>query len=168
MFPIQTTLIPTHAKGEKLILEAEVVLSEEEEGGDSEKEEGGADDTADNNKGSAADAAANVDDGAENESPNSDPAASHDAAADDILDDNDSGDDDGLEAEIHDAGVDFWDDVKTAMDVYGVDFVAPLPGAPDGWTSPGPPEGWTLDVQPTTRCAIQRGGLQPRTARTKT
>ncbi len=51
--------------------------------------------------------------------------------------------DDGLEAEIHHtAGVDFGDDVKNAIDdVYGVNFVVPIPGAPDGWMPPGPPEG---------------------------
>jgi hypothetical protein len=64
------------------------------------------------------------------------------AEEDDSVDDNDSGDDD-LEAEIHDAAVEFGDEMEnTTDDLYGVDFISSLPGAPDGWKPPGPPEGW--------------------------
>ncbi len=61
---------------------------------------------------------------------------------DDGVDDNNSGDD-CSEAEIHDAAVEFGGDMdNTIDDLYGVDFIPPLPGAPDGWKPPGPPDGW--------------------------
>ncbi len=50
--------------------------------------------------------------------------------------------DDGSEAEIHDAGTEFEPMENTIDDLYGVDFVEGLPGAPEGWSPPGPPDGW--------------------------
>lgn len=89
--------------------------------------------------------------------------ANNDAATDDVVDitedknvdiaDDDQEDedddeydsgDDRSEAELLDEGVEFGsDDQDIIDDVYGVDFVPSLPGAPDNWTPPGPPEGWT-------------------------
>lgn len=53
----------------------------------------------------------------------------------------DSGDD-GCEAEIHDAGTEFEQMENTIDDIYGVDFVPALLGAPKDWTPPGPPDDW--------------------------
>ena len=35
------------------------------------------------------------------------------------------------------------DNENNIDDIYRVNFVALLPGAPENWSSPGPPEGWT-------------------------
>ena len=62
---------------------------------------------------------------------------------------NDSGDD-GSEAEIHDAGAEFEDNENTIDNLYGVDFVPSLPGAPKDWQPPGPPENWVYQAPPGT------------------